>query len=313
MTKTIDMPLPLQVWAVNDDYDYVKDPKYFSATGLLKPIKMLVLGLRAQNTQRDLNDCIPTALGSSIHASIENAWKYNYKTNLKKLGFPDKEIDKIRINPDKEEPDTYPVYIEQRTSKELDGYIIGGKYDMVLNGELNDFKSTSVYTYIYGSHDEDYKLQGSIYRWLNQDKIKEDWIAINFIFTDWSKQDALYKPDYPKSRCVQKKIPLLSIKETEQFIKKKLTDITKYKDSHEQDIPECTDEDLWRSATTYKYFSTLTSARATKNFNTHEEAMAYKASKGGKGVIRIVPGEVRRCKYCPAASICEQRKRYFND
>jgi hypothetical protein len=33
----------------------------------------------------------------------------------------------------------------------------------------------------------------------------------------------------------------------------------------------------------------------------------------GKGVVLEVPGEVKRCQYCRAYSVCEQRRRYFDD
>ena len=60
--------------------------------------------------------------------------------------------------------------------------IVSGKYDLVLDGQLSDYKSTSVWTYIYGSKVEDYIKQGSIYKWLSPDKITSDYININYIF-----------------------------------------------------------------------------------------------------------------------------------
>ena len=75
---------------------------------------------------------------------------------------------------------------------------------------------------------------------------------------------------------------------------------------------ECTDEELWRKETKYKYYSTETASRATKVFDSLAEAIKYKTDKG-KGIVKTVKGEVKRCVLCPVASICKQRKLYFDD
>ena len=320
ISNNANIPLALAVWAVNDDYDYQPDPDYFSVTSLLKPIKQIVLSRRVppELETADVEDYVASALGSSIHAGIEKAWKENYKKNLKALGYSDSLINRVKINPEPEElqPDTIPIYMEQRHFKKFRGFTIGGKYDLVAEGILHDNKSTSAYTYVFGGKDEDYKLQGSFYRWLCPDKITEDFIRINFIFTDWQKTQAKRDENYPQHRLISKDIPLYSLEETEQIITGKLELIRKYRNSPEEDIPECTDEDLWRSPTKYKYYSNpeKTDGRSTKNFDSLEEAHNYlRNEKFGKGIIITVPGEVKRCLYCSAAPICKQRLKYFEE
>ena len=58
----------------------------------------------------------------------------------------------------------------------------------VAEGKVQDFKSTSVYTYLNQTNKDKYILQGSIYRWLNEDTITRDTMDIHFIFTDWNKK-----------------------------------------------------------------------------------------------------------------------------
>ena len=103
------------------------------------------------------------------------------KENLKKLGYSDKTISRFKINPDKVEEGDIPVYLEKRVEKEILGWTVTGQFDMVFNGQLIDFKTTGTYTYETKCKDNDYILQGSIYRWLSP-LITEDTIAINFIF-----------------------------------------------------------------------------------------------------------------------------------
>lgn len=315
ITNKANIPLTLAVWAVNDDYDYKSDPNYISVTTLLKPLKMILLTRRVkeEDVQNDVEDYISASLGSAIHAGIEKSWKENYKTNLAKLGYPQKVIDQVKINPEKVEPNDIPIYIEQRHVKKFKGFVIGGKYDMVSEGILQDNKSTSVYTYMLGGHDEDYKLQGSFYRWLCPDIIKEDFIRINFIFTDWQKSQAKRDPTYPQHRLVSKDIPLYSLEETEQIISAKLDQIRRFMNQDEEKIPECTDEELWRSKPKYKYYANPDKmTRSTKNFEDEQEALNYFLNeKLGKGIIITVPGEVKRCQYCLGAAVCKQRLKYF--
>lgn len=315
ITNKEDVPLTLAVWAVDDDYDYVNQENYISVTQLIKPIKQIILGMRVTDEDTDVSDLINAALGTSIHSGIEKAWKFNYKKNLKSLGYSDELINKIKINPKKEDlKDTdIPIYIEQRNTIKVDDYTIGGKFDMVADGILHDNKSTSVYTWIYGGRDKDYCLQGSLYKLINKDIIKEDFIRINYIFTDWQKSAAAQNIKYPLNRLVCKDIPLLSLEETQKFVEDKVKQIKLYKDSPEEKLPRCIDEDLWRAEPKYKYYAdpTKTSGRSTKNFTSFKEANEYKLAKGNKGVVIVVPGEVKRCMYCRAYNICKQRREYF--
>ena len=315
ISNNSNIPLAIAVGLVDDEYDYVDDPKYISATSLLRPVKQIVLAKRVTaSTPIDLEDKVASFMGTSLHANLEHAWTYRCKENLKKLGYPDKMIEKTVVNPETVSDGDIPIYVEQRTKRKIGDYTIGGKYDLIINGELNDYKSTSVYTWIHGDKDEDYKLQGSIYRWLNSDKITSDYIRINFIFTDWQKVHALSDPNYPKSRVQYKDIQLLSLEETERYIKNKIQQIEKYNNASEIQIPECTDAELWRSKGKYKYYAdaSKTSGRSTKNFDDASTANNYwKVTKQGKGIVIYAPGEVKRCSYCPASSVCKQRLRYL--
>lgn len=311
ITNVTNIPMTIAVWAVNDSYDYVNDPKYFSVTSLLKPIRQIILQRRVDmaTVSTDVEDFLARAMGTSIHDSIEKAWTQNYVECMKKLGYQESLINKIRVNPETHEEGTIPIYLEKRSIKEFNGFKIGGKFDFVADGLLHDNKSTTTMKWLKGSSDNDYKLQGSLYRWLNQDIIKDDFIRINYVFTDWSKLSALKDPNYPQHRATFKDIPLLSIPETEEFLRVKLDLINKHMDTPEDQLPKCSDEELWRTPTKYKYFSNPSATRATKNFDSYNEAYKYMMiEKKGKGCVKTCPGEARRCTYCSAASICSQFK-----
>lgn len=322
ITNEHDVSLALAVWLLYDEYDYVDNPKYLSATTLLKPLKQIVMKHRVDfsNEAIDVMDFAQASMGSGLHDSIEKAWKLGHKSALKKLGYPDRVINAVVINPTKEDfdknPDLIPVYIERRGTKNLRGWLIGGKFDIVTEGLLQDFKSTSTYSWVAGSRDDEHKMQGSIYRWIHDDVITEDVIRINYIFTDFVKYMAASNPKYPARRIMHKDIPLLSYERTEAWLNEKLHLIEKYWDAPESEIPECTDEELWRTEPQFKYFSDpakvdVPGARSTKNFDDMISARKFMAEKGGKGAIKVVEGQVKRCEYCAVAPICKQRERYF--
>ncbi|MCW6831690.1 hypothetical protein [Salmonella enterica] len=322
ITNEHDVSLALAVWLLYDEYDYVDNPKYLSATTLLKPLKQIVMKHRVDfsNESIDVMDFAQASMGTGLHDSIEKAWKLGHKSALKKLGYPDRVVNAVVINPTKEDfdknPDLIPVYIERRGTKNLRGWLIGGKFDIVTEGLLQDFKSTSTYSWVAGSRDDEHKMQGSIYRWIHDDVITEDVIRINYIFTDFVKYMAANNPKYPARRIMHKDIPLLSYERTEAWLNEKLQLIEKYWDAPESEIPECTDEELWRTEPQFKYFSDPTKvdvpgARSTKNFDDMISARKFMAEKGGKGAIKVVEGQVKRCEYCAVAPICKQRERYF--
>jgi hypothetical protein len=316
ITNNNGISLALGVWLATDEYDYDPDPRTISATSIMKPTRQILLRERLKEEDKeplDLADLIPSRMGTAIHDSIEKAWITNYEKALRKQNFPEKIIDRLMINPEPGEmkSDTIPVYIEQRVKKEFRGYNISGKFDLCIDGELQDAKTTSVYAFIKGSKDKDYSLQGSIYRWLNPEKVTSNWINIQFLFTDWQRAAAKVQKDYPPLRVHEHRVELMSIEETEAWLNRKLDDLERHASMKEVDLPYCSDEDLWRTQTVYKYFSNpaKTDGRATKNFDNLAEANQFKAEKG-KGVVLTIPGQVKACSYCPAFPICTQKDQY---
>jgi hypothetical protein len=325
VTNLSDVSLTLAVWLLSDDYDYNSDPNYISVTGLLKPTRMIILGSRVEQAtqQADVLDYVARKRGHALHDSIEKAWvnRNQYERALKLMGYPEKVIDLIMINPTWEEidkkPDGIPVYLEQRHTRQINGRTIGGKFDMVAEGRLQDNKSTSAMSWVYGTRDDEHQMQMSLYRWIDagqdRQKITEDDCLVNYIFTDWAKFSARTNPKYPQKPVEKKMLPLLSVADTEKFVVRKLDELKKYWNVREVDVPECTPEEMWMSAPTYAYFSdpTKTDGKSTKNFETLQEANAFAASKG-KGVVQTRPAKPKRCEeYCPAFSICTQKDRYF--
>lgn len=317
ITNTQDIPLPMAIWLLTDEYDYINDPDYISVTTLMKPLKQIVLAKRVpqENKSFDLSDLIASRLGTALHDSMEKAINTNMPKALRMLGYPQEVIDRVLVNPTPEQvslvQEPIILWTEQRTVKEVGKWKVGGKYDLVAEGVVQDNKSTSAYTWVYGGRDDDHRRQLSIYKWLNPEVITEDYGVINYIFTDWKKGDAKTNPKYPQSRLVSKNLDLTPPEEIHKWIESKLEQLARFMDKPESHMPECTAEDLWMSDPTFKYYAdpAKTSGRSTKNFESLAEANMHRATTG-KGIVITTLGQPKRCGYCPAFEVCEQKNRY---
>ena len=304
------IPLSLSVFLATDSYDH--NDKVISVTTLIKPIRQTILAARVpvEASLIDIAGLVYSRVGSAVHDAIENAWLNNYHDAMKSLGYPQKLIDRVVINPEEHElkDDSLPVYLEQREYKKVQGKTVAGKFDIVIDGQVEDFKNTSVFTYIMSTNTDDYILQGSMYRWLNPKKITKDTMAIHFIFRDWQAMRAKTEANYPPSNTVVKTYKLMSVEQTDMYVNNRISLLDTYWDAPENDIPRCTDEELWRKEPIWKYYKNpANKARSTKNFDNKQDAYLRLSQDGNVGEVLEVPGQVTACKYCAAFPVCSQK------
>lgn len=310
LTNNAKVPLSMAVFLAIDNYDYESDT--VSTTALLKPLRQTILTRRVPDDQKsvDIADLVNSRMGTAIHDGIERAWLENYERGMRALGFPDETIKRVVINPDPNNlpAGCIPVYMEKRSYRDFMGFRISGKFDFVGAGALEDFKSTSTFSYMSGTKDWDYVMQGSIYRWLNPDIITDPNMSIQFIFTDWQSFQAKQNPKYPQTRTITRRYQLFSLEETEAYIAQRLKDYMQFKDAAQEDLPLCSSKELWMSDPTWKYYKDPNKkTRSTKNFDNQAEAMDYFAKTGGVGELVEIPGMAKACAYCAAFPICTQK------
>lgn len=335
LTNNNKIGLSSAVFLAHDDYDYDPRPNSVSATGLLKSTRQVILSQRAEAkiTTMDISQLVASSLGTAVHDAVEKAWSNgNHIKALRKLGFPQSTIDRVIINPGyimdtngrlvpdpnakPLPPKAIPVYMEIRTEKEIDGIIVTGKFDFVGDGELEDHKTTGVFTYMKKTNDEKYRLQGSMYRWLNPNIITSDRMMINYTFTDWSMLRSMIEKNagYPPFKMMSVPFTLMSIEDTDAYVRGRIHEIKSNINRDESALPPCTTEELWQDPTTYKYYKNPRSKdRSTKNFDNFAEAQTRLMQDGSVGVIDIVPGKAKACLYCSAAAICSQAKQLVID
>ena len=318
-TNRENIPIALAVWlAANDGYDLKRSDDVVSATSLMKPTKSFILGQRVHNSETeehvvDVADLIRARLGTAVHTAAEVSWLYSRENALRALGMPDHVIDRIKVNPDEPSEDpSLDVYLEQRANRAIGKWIVSGKFDFVVNGRVQDIKTTKTFNWIAGTNDEKYQMQGSIYRWLNPEIITDDYMDVLMVFTDWSPLQAMTNKDYPKREILVRTLPLHSLEHTERYVKNRLAELERYWDADQADMPRCTPKELWQNPAKYAYYKNPKAARATKLYDTPQEANAAKAKDGVPG-SKVVErkAEPKYCKYCDGRTMCLQAEQYI--
>jgi hypothetical protein len=286
-TNKSNLPQYIVDWLTHDDYDHNDDEYTLSTTTLMKPVQAHWLTLRyGDQIEMDASDLIAARLGQAVHDSIEKV-------------------------------STSDVIKEQRISKTIDingsPYTITGRFDILAYRDglyvLRDIKTTSVWSYILGGKDEEYRKQLSTYRWLLAGRHEVEPLGyIDFFFTDWQSAKVRQDNRYPQRRVLAgHEVPLMSLDETQQYIHGRASLFDRYRETPDSLLPPCTLDELW--AEEEKFAVTKTGAkRATKLCSTRDEAERYMTSKKIKGFVEHRPPKVKRCKYCPAVSFCHQAR-----
>jgi len=320
-TNDKNLPLSLGVMLAHDEYPEHREG-VISVTTLIKPVKQIILGMRAKKDSAkattDISSRIASTFGTAVHNAMENAWcSDRLPETLKLLGYPPGMVKNVVVNPSDDyldiNEDCIPIYTEYRIEKEFAGWVISGEFDFVAEGRVRDLKSTGAYTYTNKTNDAKYILQGSMYRWLNPEKITDDIMAIDYVFTDWSAlQASIQKDKYPQLRMMEQLFQLMSLTETRQYVEEKLSAVDRLRYAEQSEMPLCTDEDLWVQPSKWKYYKKADAKRATRVYDTQPEAMAHLMKDGNTGIVIENKGSVKACRYCDALPTCEQAQTYLN-
>jgi hypothetical protein len=196
------------------------------------------------------------------------------------------------------------VIVEKRYFAELSGYRITGQPDAVIDGLIHDFKSTATSKYMKRDF-EDYIKQLSIYKYLmaqNGFFVPEVGV-IDFIFTDWMNSKAMSDSQYPQCRYAKTLIHLWKNQETEDWIRNRFKEI----EAAETNLPLCSEKELWPRPEKYAHMRPGRKS-AVKLYDTLADAMEGVEQGKAGDYMEHRPGEVRRCGYCEARSLCSQYK-----
>lgn len=201
---------------------------------------------------------------------------------------------------DKHAPDS--AHSEKKIEFVIGGYTLVGIPDVHQDGTLDDYKTTSVFSFKLGEK-KDWERQLNVYTYMlaKGSDIEIKKLRIIAILRDWMKSKAKTDREYPKHPLIAVDIPMWPLEYTEMYIRDRL-------EIHKT-LAECTPEERWQRPTVYavKKKGVKTSKR---NLSTMEEAEAWMIKntpeKDSKLYsIEVRPGEDTKClDYCSVAKWC---------
>lgn len=256
--------------------------KGFSVTDLISPPRIVQLTRRHYDEiEVDASERIWVLLGSSIHAILE------------RIDLPE-------------------CQKETTLKAKVNGTVITGRSDLWHNHKLDDWKITSVWAVLFQPQGrKDWHAQLNMYRWLHKINEQEtNELEICALLRDWQANKV--EGDYPPIPIVIIPIPIWADSIIENYIYDRVkahTDAIKISDD---ELPLCTDEDMWAKPTQYA-LKNKRKKQAVAVFYSEEEAQnRLNSIVEGRGYyIEVRPGRRPRCeRFCDASPFCNQYEEY---
>jgi hypothetical protein len=193
------------------------------------------------------------------------------------------------------------AFKEERLAITVGDITITGQFDFFKDGGVEDYKMTSVWSYIFGDKPE-WTAQGNMYAEL----LREIGFEVtkptkfNLILRDWRRSEALQGGDYPQIPFQTIEAPLWTRDECHNYIGERLV-------AHLNPAKECSDKEKWARPTTWAVMKEG-NKKATKVFGKYEDAYVF-ISGLEKDVRKYSiierKGSFTRCEgYCPVRQFC---------
>lgn len=199
---------------------------------------------------------------------------------------------------------------EERLYINILGRKIGGQTDNYHNGIITDYKVTSSYSVLYGSHDFDWMMQLNMYAKLFRDNgYPVHGLQIVCIFRDWDRNKAKQNKDYPQAPVSVIPIELLDDSEVTSFMVRSVNELVESEGLSPSDLFThfpCSPHDTWQKEPTYACMKE-NAKRATRVFDNYDEASSF--CEQNKLLLVERPGSCVRCEdYCSVSEFCLQNK-----
>lgn len=273
-TNKLKLDRPLVNILTFDPYTLVGD---ISATGLIKPPRITQLEKRHDSEiVKDVIDNFYSMLGQATHLLLA-------QTN------------------DEDE------FHEETLTCEVNGWTVSGTTDR-MKDKVQDYKSTSVWTYIYGGRDE-WVPQLNIYGYMwQQAGFEVKSLEVIALFRDWMETNAVRISGYPQQPVLYIPIPMWTDDKCIAYLKERITSHQEAENLADNDLPLCTPQERWERPTTW---AVMKEGRKTalRVFDNQDQAYDYKdiQPKNSKTYVVERPGESPRCeRYCDVKGFCNQ-------
>ena len=275
VTNKYNLPYPFVKALTGDRRQPVE--KRVGVTTLIKPPRMAAL--ERQNwdkTSVDASEMMYALLGNAFHKIIEDNSE----------GDPDLEAAELKLE------------------GQYFGWTVSGIIDRISkSGVITDWKTTSVWSAVYGN--VGWEPQLNVYAQLARDNGYDiRGLSIFSYFRDWNERRSFDGGSYPDHMWGSYDIPLWSEEKAKLYIQEQVTTLEAALDGENV---LCSEEDRWATADTYAVMKPG-AKRASRVFDSEEQAKEYLYSDVGKGKVELRIGEkFKRCqRYCGASAFCQQ-------
>ena len=277
--------LPPEVYTAltADNYAHNFDPKFISATSLIKSPKERVLALRHHSDiETDVMENVWRVFGSACHHIFENQKTDNIK--------------------------------ERRLSVEIDGMTLTGQSDLYLPKDkmIRDYKVTSVWHIVFGEKEsfKDYTNQLNIYAYLHEvNDFEVNGLEVVAILRDFNKRESALKPELPQEPIISIPIALWSKDEQERYIKERIALHKQVLGLADDDIPVCSPAERWEKPGSWAIHKG-NNIKAMKVCSNKADAELFMANYGKQYPLEKLRLEERlgkcgKCEgYCSAQRFC---------
>jgi hypothetical protein len=278
----------------------------YSVTDIIKPPRIVQLERRYKSvldqrpiTEDEIRNSLKSYVGTAVHDKLaKSLWSFSAKNP--QMGY----------------------LVERKVTDKIHGRKIVGKFDCFLNGALYDWKTTSVWKYVYAQYDE-YETQLNIYAYLittadQRSKLHVNVLYIIMWFNDWELGKAMSSQDYPSDPIVQLHIDKLwTASEQRDYIEGSVENHINNESREDDDLDKCTAIDRWDKPTKFAIVQPG-AKRAVRLLASKEEAETYIAQSSNKKretwFVETRGGERVRCnRFCRINEFCNQYRNYCQE
>ena len=279
LTNVHNLPEPIVSAIRNDDYD--PGDSDYTCTQIIKPVRIVHLTKRHdKEIVEDAADKIWLLMGNLMHQMFERAQVDN-------------------------------ALVEERVFLDVLDHKISGAADLYLKDVLTDYKVTSAWTAVYKTRHEEWSAQLNILNHLfTSAGFPAKRLQIVAIYRDWSKSKALAGNGYPKAAVEVIPFPIWEKYVVQTFIHQRIKALIANEDCADDDLPECTPEDMWEKPTVWAVMREGRKS-ALRLLDTETAAVYWMTTERKGDEIVKRPGARTRCEdYCSVAPFCSQFKTY---
>ena len=262
ITNKYNLPDAIVKLVEGDNYEYKKNR--YSVTELLNSTKEIILRRRyGDRITEDVSDHINMLFGTAFHKLFE----------------------------------TDEVGSELKVEVAVSDSVLSGRIDNYDRYTVIDYKTAGVWK-VKKEDFSDWEKQVLIYSWVLT-KLG-NYVAYGKIIAflkDFSKSRKEFDSEYPEAQIYVHnfKISTQMFEETEKFILNKIKEIEFYIDAPNKDLPEPTDDELWKIPDKYAVMK-RSSSRAMKVCDNINEAQLYMIEKKAD-YIEVRKGAYKKLEY----------------